>query len=80
MRCFSVEVALQEDYVVKSVDLLSGIGGTLGLWLGLSFLSLGTFLIETASNARQSGTRSLVPILCSDWSISYCRYASSLMP
>ena len=37
----------QEDYVVKSVDLISGIGGTLGLWLGLSFLSLGTFCIDT---------------------------------
>ena len=34
--------------MVKSVDLISGIGGTLGLWLGLSFLSLGTFCIETA--------------------------------
>ena len=36
-----------EDYVVKSVDLISGIGGTLGLWLGLSFLSIGTFLIHS---------------------------------
>ena len=38
---------LQEDYVVKSVDLISGIGGTLGLWLGLSFFSIGTFGIDT---------------------------------
>ena len=38
---------MQEDYVVKSVDLLSGIGGTLGLWLGLSFLSIGTFVIHS---------------------------------
>ena len=38
---------IQEDYVVKSVDLISGIGGTLGLWLGLSFLSIGTFLIHS---------------------------------
>ena len=38
--------------MVKSVDLISGIGGTLGLWLGLSFLSLGTFIIETAGSAR----------------------------
>ena len=37
----------QEDYVVKSVDLISGIGGTLGLWLGLSLFSIGTFIIQS---------------------------------
>ena len=37
----------KEDYVVKPVDLISGIGGTLGLWLGLSFFSIGTFIIQS---------------------------------
>ena len=40
-------VVFQEDYVVKTVDLISGIGGTLGLWLGLSLFSIGTFIIQS---------------------------------
>ena len=38
---------LQEDYIIKSVDLLSGFGGTMGLWLGWSVMSLGEFIIQT---------------------------------
>ena len=32
---------MQEDYVRPLVTLLSILGGTLGLWLGLSLLSAG---------------------------------------
>ena len=39
-------IIFKEDYVVKPVDLISGIGGTLGLWLGLSLFSIGTFIIQ----------------------------------
>ena len=46
---------------MKSVDLISGIGGTLGLWLGLSFLSLGTFIIETACSAKSLFSPSSAP-------------------
>ena len=38
---------LQEDYIVKQVDLLSGFGGAVGLWLGWSALTLGHFLVQT---------------------------------
>ena len=45
-RLFVYFSMFKEDYVVKPVDLISGIGGTLGLWLGLSFFSIGTFIIQ----------------------------------
>ena len=38
---------LQEDYIVKQVDLLSGFGGAVGLWLGWSALTLGHFIVQT---------------------------------
>ena len=44
---FIVIYPLQEDYIIKSVDLLSGFGGTMGLWLGWSVMSLGEFIIQT---------------------------------
>ena len=45
---FRIEFAiLQEDYIVKQVDLLSGFGGAVGLWLGWSALTLGHFLVQT---------------------------------
>ena len=40
-------LCLQEDYIVKQVDLLSGFGGAVGLWLGWSALTLGHFLVQT---------------------------------
>ena len=46
-NCLTDWFMFQEDYVVKSVDLISGIGGTLGLWLGLSLFSIGTFIIQS---------------------------------
>ena len=36
----------QEDYIVKNVDLLSGFGGAMGLWLGWSVLSLGNSIVK----------------------------------
>ena len=36
-------VFLKEDYVKKPVNVLSGLGGTMGLWLGLSLLSIGEY-------------------------------------
>ena len=45
---FRIEFAiLQEDYIVKQVDLLSGFGGAVGLWLGWAALTLGHFLVQT---------------------------------
>ena len=44
---FIVIYPLQEDYIIKSVDLLSGFGGTMGLWLGWSVMSLGELIIQT---------------------------------
>ena len=43
---------LQEDYIIKSVDLLSGFGGTMGLWLGWSVMSLGEFIIQTLKTLK----------------------------
>jgi hypothetical protein len=35
-----IETVIEEDVKTQTFDLVSGIGGTLGLFLGLSFLSL----------------------------------------
>ena len=35
-----------EDYIIKPVDLVSGFGGALGLWLGWSALSIGYLFIQ----------------------------------
>ena len=32
--------------MIKIVDLLSGVGGTVGLWLGWSILSMGDIIID----------------------------------
>ena len=32
--------------MIKIVDLLSGLGGTVGLWLGWSILSMGDIVID----------------------------------
>ena len=37
---------IQEDYIIKSVDLFSGFGGAIGLWLGWSAMTLGDILLE----------------------------------
>ena len=39
----------QEDYVVKLVELISSLGGNLGLWLGLSAFSIGQYLLQTGN-------------------------------
>ena len=36
----------QEAYIVQYVDLLSGLGGAMGLWLGWSVLSLGNAIVK----------------------------------
>ena len=36
----------QEAYIVQYVDLLSGLGGAMGLWLGWSVLSLGNSIVK----------------------------------
>ena len=42
-----------EEEIIKSVDLLSGIGGALGLWLGWSFLTLGEFVTSLAERIME---------------------------
>ena len=37
---------IQEDLIVKRVDLFSGFGGAMGLWLGWSVMTLGHLLIS----------------------------------
>ncbi len=37
-----------KDAKIEIVDLVSGIGGLLGLFLGMSFLSLAEIIIETS--------------------------------
>ena len=37
---------LKEDYIIKGVDLFSGFGGTIGLWLGWSAMTLGDIFLE----------------------------------
>ena len=37
---------IKEDYIIKSVDLFSGFGGAIGLWLGWSAMTLGDILLE----------------------------------
>ena len=39
--------------MVKPVDLLSSIGGNLGLWLGLSALSLGKYLLQSVKTLAE---------------------------
>ena len=39
---------LQEDTLIKQVDLFSGIGGTLGLFLGWSVMTLGDLIVQFA--------------------------------
>ena len=57
---FSIQLSsfFQEDYIIQSVDLLSGLGGAMGLWLGWSVLSLGDYIefivkaIRTFTNVK----------------------------
>ena len=37
---------MKEDYIIKSVDLFSGFGGAIGLWLGWSAMTLGDIVLE----------------------------------
>ena len=36
----------QEDYTIKEVDLVSGIGGAVGLYLGWSVMTFGNSLVD----------------------------------
>ena len=42
----------QEDYIIKGVDLVSGIGGAVGLYLGWSLMSFGMFLIDAIKSLK----------------------------
>jgi len=42
-----------EQYILSSVDLLSSIGGALGLWLGWSVLTVGEYLIYLYNTLRK---------------------------
>ena len=46
MKLFLPLYNLKEDYIIKSVDLLSGFGGAIGLWLGWSAMTLGDIVLE----------------------------------
>ena len=42
---FLIVESMQEDYIVHQVNLLSGFGGAMGLWLGWSILTLGELIV-----------------------------------
>ena len=42
---FSEWQIFQEDYIIKGVDLLAGLGGAMGLWLGWSIMTLGELIV-----------------------------------
>ena len=42
---FSERKIFQEDYIIKGVDLLAGLGGAMGLWLGWSIMTLGELIV-----------------------------------
>ena len=48
----NVEYEIEEE-IIKSVDLLSGIGGALGLWLGWSVMTLGEFVTGLAERIME---------------------------
>ena len=37
---------IQEDYIIQKIDLISGFGGVVGLWLGFSVMTLGEHFIN----------------------------------
>ena len=43
---------LQEEYLMQSVDLISGLGGALGLWLGWSVMTLGDIIAHVISTLK----------------------------
>ena len=42
----------QEDYIIKAVDLLSGFGGAMGLWLGWSVMTLGDLFVTLVKSFK----------------------------
>ena len=43
---------LQEDYIIHQVDLMSGFGGAMGLWLGWSVMTLGELIVTLIKTFR----------------------------
>ena len=50
---FSRMIFLQEEFVMGWDDLLSSVGGALGLWLGFSVISIGGFFIQAVGRIGQ---------------------------
>ena len=45
-----VKTVREEHYIMTDVGLIGTVGGTLGLFVGLSFLDMGTKMVTTITN------------------------------